>query len=81
MKINKADRILFLMLAIFEPFLYFLGESFGLTYVSATICSVLISTIPVFVTISAWLIYKERLKTINYAGIICSLYRGNCIYS
>jgi drug/metabolite transporter (DMT)-like permease len=60
------------MLAVFEPFLYFLGESFGLTYVSATVCSVLISTIPVFATLGAWLIFRERLKVINYAGIILS---------
>ena len=72
MKIRKQDRKLFLMLALFEPFFYFLGESFGLTYVSATVCSVLISTIPVFATIGAWLIFKERLKAINYAGIILS---------
>src|SRR5674476_1584592 len=72
MKIKKQDRKLFLMLALFEPFFYFIGESFGLTYVSATVCSVLISTIPVFATIGAWLIFKERLKTINYAGIILS---------
>jgi drug/metabolite transporter (DMT)-like permease len=72
MKIKKTDRKLFLMLALFEPFFYFLGESFGLTYVSATVCSVLISTIPVFATIGAWLIFKEKLKKINYAGIIIS---------
>ncbi len=72
MKIKKGDRKLFLMLALFEPFVYFLGESFGLTYVSATVCSVLIATIPVFATLGAWLIFKERLKAINYAGIITS---------
>ena len=72
MKIKKGDWKLFLMLAVFEPFFYFLGESFGLTYVSATVCSVLISTIPVFATIGARLLFKERLKTINYAGIITS---------
>jgi drug/metabolite transporter (DMT)-like permease len=72
MKIKKKDRKLFLMLALFEPFFYFIGESFGLTYVSATVCSVLISTIPVFATIGAWLIFRERLKMINYAGIILS---------
>jgi drug/metabolite transporter (DMT)-like permease len=72
MKIQKHDRKLFLMLAVFEPFFYFLGESFGLTYVSATVCSVLISTIPVFATIGAWIIFSERLSRINYAGIILS---------
>lgn len=72
MKIRKHDLKLFIMLALFEPFLYFIGESFGLTYVSATVCSVLISTIPVFATIGAWLIFREKLKAINYAGIILS---------
>ncbi len=72
MKIMKGDRKLFLMLALFEPFFYFLGESFGLTYVSATLCSVFISTIPVFATIGAWLIFRERLRMMNYTGIILS---------
>lgn len=71
-RIKREDRKLFIMLALFEPFLYFLGESFGLTYVSATVGSVLISTIPVVATIGAWIFLKERLKMINYAGIILS---------
>jgi len=72
MKIRKKDRKLFLMLALFEPFFYFLGESFGLTYVSATVCSVLISTIPVFAILGAWLIFRERLGLLNYAGAVIS---------
>jgi drug/metabolite transporter (DMT)-like permease len=72
MKIRKEDRWLFFMLALFEPFFYFLGESFGLTYVSSTVGSVIISTIPVVATIAAWIFFKERLKIINYTGIILS---------
>ncbi|MBA4322029.1 MAG: EamA family transporter [Odoribacter sp.] len=72
MKIRKEDRRLFFMLALFEPFFYFLGESFGLTYVSSTVGSVIISTIPVFATLGAWIFFRERLKLINYAGIILS---------
>ena len=71
-KIRKEDRKLFAMLALFEPFFYFLGESFGLTYVSATVASVIISAIPVVATLGAMVIFKERLKAINYAGIIIS---------
>ncbi len=71
-KIRKADRKLFFLLALFEPFLYFIGESYGLTYVSATAGSVIISTIPVVATIAAWLIFRERLRIINYAGILLS---------
>jgi len=72
LKIKKEDRKLFFLLALFEPFLYFLGESFGLTYVSATAGSVLISTIPVFATIGAWILFNEKLRVVNYAGIILS---------
>lgn len=71
-KIRKGDRRLFFTLALFEPFLYFIGESFGLTYVSATVCSVLISIIPVFATIGAWLLFREKLRVVNYAGIVLS---------
>lgn len=70
--IRREDRKLFLLLALLEPFLYFLGESFGLTYVSATVGSVIISTIPVFAAIGAWLLFGEKLKVVNYAGIILS---------
>lgn len=70
--IKKGDKKYFLLLAFFEPFLYFLGESFGLTYVSSTVGSVIISTIPVFAVIFAWIFYRERLGAINYAGVILS---------
>jgi len=71
-RIRKEDRKFFFMLAFFEPFLYFIGESFGLTYVSATAGSVIISTIPVLATIGAWILFRERLRAINYAGIVLS---------
>jgi drug/metabolite transporter (DMT)-like permease len=71
-RIRKEDRKLFFLLALFEPFFYFLGESHGLTYVSSTTGSVIISTIPVIATVGAWLFLKERLGTLNYAGIILS---------
>lgn len=71
-RIEKKDRKLFLLLALFEPFLYFLGESFGLTYVSATVGSVVISMIPVFVALGAWWLLREKLGVVNYAGIVLS---------
>lgn len=70
--VSRGDRKYFFLLALFEPFLYFLGESFGLTYVSSTVGSVVISTIPVFAVIFAWIFYRERLRLINYLGVIVS---------
>ncbi len=72
-KIRKEDRRYFLLLAFLEPFLYFLGESFGLTYVTSTTGSVLIATIPLFAAIGGWVFYREKLKLINYLGIIISV--------
>jgi drug/metabolite transporter (DMT)-like permease len=72
MKIKKGDRGTFLLLAFFEPFIYFLGESHGLTFVSSTTGSVIISTIPVVAAIGAWIFFGERLRLINYSGILLS---------
>ncbi len=72
-KIRKKDWKFFLLMSFFEPFLYFIGESIGLTFVSSTTASVIIATIPIFAAVGGWILYKERLKLINYAGIALSL--------
>jgi drug/metabolite transporter (DMT)-like permease len=72
MKIKKYHWKLFFMMAVFEPFFYFIGESYGLTYVSSTVGSVIISTIPVIASLGALIFFREKLKLINYAGIIIS---------
>lgn len=68
---RKDIKILFL-LAFIEPFTYFLGESFGMQYVSSTLASVIISTIPVFSPFAAFLLAKEKISLINFIGIIIS---------
>jgi len=71
-RIEKKDRLSILALAFFEPFLYFLGESFGLKYVSSTIGAVIISTIPLFSPIAAYYFHKEKLGKMNILGILIS---------
>tara|TARA_R110001583_G_scaffold19334_5_gene75706 strand:- start:259 stop:1152 length:894 start_codon:yes stop_codon:yes gene_type:complete len=71
--IEKKDRLSILALAFFEPFLYFLGESFGLKYVSSTIGAVIISTIPLFSPIAAYYFHKEKLGKMNILGILISI--------
>ena len=61
------------LLAFFEPFLYFLGENFSLVYLSASLVSVIVATIPIFTTIFAVLIFKEKLSVINALGITVSI--------
>ncbi|MBA4410294.1 MAG: DMT family transporter [Bacteroidota bacterium] len=69
-KIQPGDLKLFLLLAFFEPFLYFMGESYGLKYVSSTVASVIVATIPLFTPFVAWYFYKEKLSRTNLFGLI-----------
>lgn len=66
------DIPLFLLSACFNPFLYFLGENFGLSLVSPTISAVIIATIPVFMPIVAFVFLRERLKVHNFIGLAIS---------
>ena len=59
-------------MAFFQPFVYFLGESYGLKYVSSTVAAVIVATIPLFTPIAAWYFYREKVKWINVAGLTIS---------
>ena len=70
--LKKSDLKYFLVLAFFEPFLYFLGENFSLVYLSATLVSLIIATIPIVSAVVAFLFLKEKLSGINFFGIFLS---------
>ncbi len=71
-KIQKKDIMIFLVSAGLNPFLYFLGESYGLKMSSSTISAVVIATIPLFTPILAYYTLKERLTKLNVIGTIIS---------
>ena len=70
---RREDVKWFLLLAFFEPFLYYIGETYGLTMVESTLASVIISTIPLFAPILAYFLLKEKISIANIAGILVSL--------
>jgi drug/metabolite transporter (DMT)-like permease len=70
--IRKEDRWLFLGSAFLNPFLYFVGENYGLSLVSASLSSIIVATIPLFAPFAAYYFFKERLKPVNIAGLIIS---------
>ena len=72
-RIKKEHIKYFLLLSFFEPFLYFIGEASGLQYVSSTMASVIISTIPLFVPFALLLFYREKLSFYNILGIVISI--------
>jgi drug/metabolite transporter (DMT)-like permease len=72
-KIEKKDIKLFIGLAFFEPFVYFLFETYSLQLCDASVVSVIIATIPLFVAIMAIFVFKERLTKLNFFGIFLSI--------
>ncbi|MBZ0243764.1 MAG: DMT family transporter [Bacteroidales bacterium] len=70
--IKKEHWGLLIVASFFNPFLYFVGESYGLQRVSPTISAVIISTIPLFTPVFAFLFLKERLKPLNILGLFIS---------
>ena len=71
-KVSKADIKLFLLLALSEPFFYFIGESLGIQYVTPTVAAVMISLIPLLVPVFAYFILKEQIIKKNIVGIVIS---------
>jgi len=71
---SKEDFKLFVLMAFFEPFIYFLGESYGLKYVSSTVAAVIVATIPLISPVFAWYFFRERLKWMNVAGLAFSFF-------
>ena len=71
-KVQRKDYQLIFLSALFNPFLYFLGENYGLKFSTPTISAVIIATIPVFSPLIAYVTFREKLTPINLAGIAIS---------
>lgn len=76
--IQRKDLRIFILMAFFEPFMYFMGESYGLMYVSSTVAAVIVATIPLITPFAAWYFFREKLSAANIAGLIVS-FAGVCL--
>ena len=73
-KIDKGDRKWFLLLALAEPFFYFIGENFGLQLVSPAVTSAIIATIPLVTPIVAYMFLKDKIDRYTLMGIFISFF-------
>lgn len=71
-KVKKEHLGLFALAAMFEPFLYFIFEGYGLKNTSPIIGSGIIAMIPLVTPIAARIFLKERLTPMNIVGFITS---------
>jgi drug/metabolite transporter (DMT)-like permease len=69
-RVTPGDMKLFAFSALFQPFIYFIGETYGVSYVSSTMGAIMISTIPVFMPLGSWIAFREPLGAKNLAGFI-----------
>lgn len=72
-KIKKGDLKYFILVSVFNPFLYFLGESYGIKYVSSTLAAVIIATIPLFTSFTSSYFLKEKITKMNSLGVLVSI--------
>jgi drug/metabolite transporter (DMT)-like permease len=71
--IRKGHLRFFLLLAFTEPFLYSICETTGIKWVSGSLASIIIATIPLFIPFGMALVYKERLRLNAILGVLLSL--------
>lgn len=73
-RIQRKDLPKFLLLALCEPFIYFIFETYGLKLTgSPTLSAMIIATIPIFSIGAGILFFKEKINAVNVIGIFLSL--------
>lgn len=73
-KIKRRDIPKFLLLAFFEPFIYFICESYGVKETgSPTLSAMIIATIPIFSVGAGVIFFKEKINAVNISGILMCL--------
>jgi len=78
-KLQRCDFKWFLLLVLCEPFLYFIGETYGIILTeSASISSIVIATLPIFTMTAGYMVYKEKFTATNIFGVFIALV-GVCV--
>ncbi|WP_162962248.1 DMT family transporter, partial [Pseudomonas aeruginosa] len=65
---RPGDWKYLLGLAVCEPCLYFLCESFALQYTSAAQAGMITALLPLLVAVGAWLLLHERIGRMTWIG-------------
>lgn len=71
--LRKGDWKWFLLIALFEPFLYHLCETGAVSMVNASLVSVIVATVPLFVPFGVAIVYKQKLNRELLIGVVVSI--------
>ncbi len=76
---EMRDAPKFMLLALFQPLVYFLAESYGLQETgSPTVSSMLIASSPLFCIAAGRIFCGERISRLNFAGVLIAI-GGICL--
>ena len=68
-KVEKKDYKYMFLMAFFEPFIYFIGETYGMKFTgSAVLAAVIIATIPITCLVAEKIIYKVPYTALKIIG-------------
>ncbi|MBI9089994.1 MAG: DMT family transporter [Desulfobacterium sp.] len=70
---RKGDWMLLIPMVLFQPCLYFLLESYALTFTTSSQAGVISASVPLMVALGAWLILSEPLTRYSLAGLGISI--------
>ncbi len=73
-RIQKSDLTYLIPVALAQPIMYFLFETYGLSLTSSGEAGMMIALIPVFVTLMSSVILKERPKPMQVVFILLSVF-------
>ncbi|MDR1112892.1 MAG: DMT family transporter [Bacteroidales bacterium] len=73
LKIKLKDLKIVFAFSFFEPFLYFIFETYSLKYSDPTVVAIIVATIPLFTALLAIFYFKEQFSKINMLGAIVSI--------
>ncbi|MDR1345383.1 MAG: DMT family transporter [Bacteroidales bacterium] len=73
LKIKFKDLKIVFAFSFFEPFLYFIFETYSLKYSDPTVVAIIVATIPLFTALLAIFYFKEQFSKINMLGAIVSI--------
>lgn len=76
---EKGDWKPLLLMAFFQPCLYFLLESYALKYTTSSQAGVISASVPLLVAIAAWLTLAEPLNRNTIAGLFVSIAGVTCL--
>ncbi|MBQ4376074.1 MAG: DMT family transporter [Bacteroidales bacterium] len=71
--LRKGDLKWFLLISLFEPFLYHLCETGAVSMVNASLVSVIVATVPLFVPFGVAAVYKQKINPMLLIGVVVSV--------